>query len=925
MLKAGKKAPRFSLPDQSDREKRFADLTGPQGLVLYVYPKDNTSGCTAEAQEFRDAESRGAARLLWFSVRSAFHAAVYGLGARLTDMRQSRRDRKRDRGSFGRNRRREPIGQTVTELRFAARRLVRSPGFTLVTVLTLALGIGANVAVFSVVHGVLIRPLPYADSNRLVDISHTAPGQNIDRLSNTDALYFLYREHNRVFEANGLYLRRARNLTGGDQPERVSALYVTHELLPLLGVVPVLGRSITEADDRPGAPGVVLLGDGLWRRRFGGDPAVIGRMITLNGVESEVVGVMPPGFRFPASEPQVLLPFRFDPSSVATGDYNWDGIARLMPGISVRDAEADLNRVVQMLPEVYGVGRGFLEDSRFSARVTHLKRQILGNVDDLLWTLLATVGFVLLIACANVANLFLVRAESRQREVAVRTALGAGRARVSHYFLVESLLLGVLGGVVGLGLAYAGVAGLTALNPADLPRLHEIRIDAPVFGVASGLSLLAALLFGFLPVPRSRPGSLLPGLVAGGHRAGHGRPRHRIRNALVVFQVGLALLLVVCSGLMIRTFNNLNSVDPGFEDPASVLTLRVSLPMAEYDEYRMVAAFHQQVVDRIRAVPGVSAVGGVIRLPMSGSAPGMGTWFEDFPFGHGEPLPVLQSQWVTEGYFEAMGIEIPEGRAIDRFDHVTRTGAVLISRNLARRLWGSASPLGKRLRPSPRGEWYSVVGVTEDVRQVGADQQAPEMVYYPMIGVGSDTARFAYMSQSMGYAVRTEGSPEALIPAVREAVWSIDASLPVSDTQPLQNIVSRSMARTSFSMLMLGIAAAMALLLGAVGIYGVISYIVSQRTPEIGVRVALGATKHDVSRLVLGRGLLLTGVGIALGLLSAVSLGRLIQSLLFGVAPTDPITLLLAALTLTVVSLLATYVPARRAAIVDPVEALRAE
>ena len=897
--------------------------------LLLAYPKAVRERfaegmCYSFAREIREVRKSGTNALVWFWVRSVLHALVFGVGARLSSLRRATSGRMQGRELRGGRRSREPVRQTVVELRFAARRLARSPGFTLATVLTLALGIGANVAIFSVVDAVLIRPLPFFESDRLVDISHTAPGQNLDRLSNTDALYFLYREHNRVFEANGLYWRTTRNLTGGDEPERVAVLYVTHEVLPLLGVAPALGRGITRDDDRPEAHPVALLSDRLWRWRFGGDPSVIGRSITVNGVQSEVAGVMPPGFRFPTSEPQLLLPFRFDPNNVATGDYNWEGVAKLRPGLSAEDAEDDLNRVIQMLPEIYGVGRGFLEESRFAARVTPLKRQVLGNVGDLLWTLLGTVGFVLLIACANVANLFLVRAEGRQREIAVRTALGANRTRIIHYFLFESGVLGALGGALGLGLAYAGVTGLIALNPADLPRVHEVQLDARVFLFAAGLSLLTALSLGFLPLLRSQSSGLLTALIESG-RTGHGRARNRVRNVLTVFQIGLAVVLVVCSGLMIRTYQQLNSVDPGFDDPASVLTLRVSLPLAEYDDYRMVAGFHQQLVNRLKAVPGVSAVGGAIRLPMSGRAPGMGTWFEDSPLGDDEPPPVLQSQWVTEGYFDAMGIEVLEGRAIDRFDHVTRTGATLISRNLAQRLWGGSSPLDKRLRPSPRGEWYTVVGVAEDVHQTGADQEAPEMVYYPMIGVGSDTMRFAYMSQSMAYAVRTEGSPEALIPGVREAVWSIDPNLPVAEVQLLTEIVSRSMARTSFAMLMLGIAAALALLLGTIGIYGVVSYIVSQRAREIGVRVALGATKHDVSRMVLARGLSLAGVGVALGLLGAVSATRVMQSLLFGVNPIDPASYGVAALTLVTVSLVAAYVPARRAATVDPMEALRVE
>ncbi len=820
----------------------------------------------------------------------------------------------------------------LQEMALLGRRLLRTPSFTFLTAATLALGIGASAAIFTVVSSVLIRPLPYPAQERLHAVWHTAPGMGVDRAPHSEATYLLYATENRVFDGFGIYQAQGVNVTGDGQPERVRAMVLTHELLPLLGVVPGMGRLTREPDDLPDSPRVVMLTHGFWQRRFGGDPGIVGRTLEVGGMLWEIVGVLPAGFSFPGEEAEIFLPLRIDRGSPDEGSFNYAGLARVRDGVREEVVLADMRRMIDLIPEFSGsISRPMLEQMGLAPRVAPLKEDMVGEVSRTLWMLLAAVGLVFLIACANVANLFLVRAEGRLREVAVRTAMGASGADLARHFLTESVALGMMGGAAGLFLAWGGTRALVAHGPENLPRLHEIGMDAWVLLFALALSVLAGVLFGLFPLLRHRGSGLVAGLKEGGRGGGEGRERHRARNALVVSQVALALLLLVGSGLMLRSFQSLRNVDPGFE-PAGVLTFRLTLPAGEYPDRDTRLAFHQTLHDGLSASPGVVSVGAGSNVPMGGQTSQRGTWFEDFPLSPDQPPTVVETARVTAGYLETLGARLLEGRMIDSRDALDRTGAVVVTRALAERYWPGGSAIGKRLSqdvdfgrevPGEDGLWQTIVGVVENVRSMGMDREPGPIIYIPLVQALPD--HMASVPQTLSYAVRTSDEPTALLPAVRQTVWALDPNLPLAEVQTLESVVGRSMARTSFTAVLLGIAALVALLLGVVGIYGVISYVVSQRTREIGVRMALGAEEGTVAAMVLRQGAALAGAGIVLGTAAAFGLTRLMEALLYGVSATDPVTFGGVAAALALAALMASYVPARRAARTDPVEALRSE
>ena len=816
------------------------------------------------------------------------------------------------------------------QLRYTWRKLANSPVFTIVSILTLGLAIGANTAIFSVVNGVLLKPLPFEEPDRLVGVWHTAPGLNFDEIEQTAGLHFAYRDHSRAFEDVGMWDNTRVSVTGLEEPEQVEAILVTDGVFPILRVHPRIGRAFTAEDDAPGNPETVILGYGYWTRRFGSDPNVIGQTLQIDGRPREIIGVMPPEFRFLRHVPAVYLPFQLDRSEVYFANFSYIGMARLRPGLTLAEANADVARMIPIAAEEYpmppGLSFEMMQEAGFGPNLRPLKQDVVGDVGKVLWVLLGTVGLVLLIACANVANLFLVRAEAARREVAMRTALGATRGRIAAQSFTESVVLGILGGFTGIGLAHLGIRLLLHLAPENLPRLDEITIDATVMMFTLGVSVFVGLLFGLFPILHTGDLHIVSALKEGGRGAGEGRERHRLRSLFAVSQVALAAVLLIGSGLMVRSFQALQKVHPGFERPDEVLTVRVSIPSAEIEDQEAVARAHEKIIDRLSRTPGVVSVGGSSAITMEGRSNDNPIYVEDFPMPESQIPPIRRFKWVTADYFSTMGNPILAGRAITWADIHDRTRVVVITENLAREYWDDPSQaIGKRVRVTSGTPWREIVGVVGNIRDDGVGYDPTPTVYWPF-AVEHMWEDELDVERSMAYALRTSRpNPESLLPEIRQAIWSVNANLPLANEQTLREILDRSMARTSFTLVMLGIAAAAAMLLGAIGIYGVISYTVSQRTHEIGVRMALGAQHGDVIRTVLGQGGLVAAFGVTMGLVAAFGLTRLMASLLYGVSATDPVTYLLVAAGVAAVCLIASYIPARRAAGIDPVDALRWE
>lgn len=815
-------------------------------------------------------------------------------------------------------------------MRHTFRRLVRAPFFTLVALVTLAVGIGANTAIFSVVYGILLKPLPFSEPDRLVGVWHTAPGLGFPLLNQSPANYLTYREEGRVFEDTAMWANGTASVTGQGEPEQLDALYVTDGLLPILRVQPVFGRRFTKADDSPRTPQTVIITYPYWQRKFAGDPSVVGRRLLVENEPYEIIGVLPESFRFLNTEPQLLIPLRIDRKEVFVGNFSYRGVARLKPGVTIEQANADVARLMPRLAEKFPLPPGFnlemLKDIRMGPNIRPLAKDVIGDTGPMLWVLLGTVGIVLLVACANVANLFLVRAEGRQQELAVRAALGASGNRLAGELLTESLSLGLAGGALGVVLASLGIRLLVAIAPEGLPRLHEIAIDPIVLGFAIAISLFAGALFGLIPVLRFRNPRIAAALREGGRGASDGRERHRLRNTLVVSEIALALVLLVASGLMLRTFQAMRHVDPGFRDPEQVLTLRISIPETVIKEHEQATRVHQQIAERIHQIPGVHSVGVTTSITMDGHDSNDPVFIEDFPRQGDSMPPIRRFKWIANGYVETMGNRLIAGRTLTWEDAYQLRRVCVVSENFAREFWKEPSrAIGKRIRNTPKWGWWEIVGVVGNERDDGVSQAAPVIVYWPLM-LKEFWEPGTIARRTLSYAIRSDrlNSP-TFLGEVQRAVWGVNPNLPIADVETLADIASRSMAQTSFAMVMLVIAAGVALLLGVVGIYGVITYIATQRTREIGIRVALGAQQGDVSRLFLRHGATLLAVGLTAGLAAASGLTRWMGSLLFGVSATDPITYLVVTAVLSTVVLVASYIPAWRASRIDPLLALKSE
>jgi len=830
-------------------------------------------------------------------------------------------------------------------LRQAARGLRRNPTFTTAVLLTLALAIGANTAVFSVVNGVLINPLPYPEPDSLISVLTLAPGApnapgtsgGIADMPESASMYVTYAENNRSFESLGVFQRFPLNVVGADGSEQIRGVSVSRGVLEALRVQPMLGRAFTEVDFHAGGSDVVILGWGYWQRRFGGDPSVVGRTLTSDSRSLKVVGVMPRDFRVVTVEPEVLVPLWFDRSTLTLVFFQYEMVARLKPGVTLAQADADLGRLTYLwggawpMPPGYGRGPRPFDSWRFLSVARPLKDGVVGGVANVLWLLMATIGIVMLIACANVANLVLVRSEGRQQEFAVRMALGAGRGRLMGEWLLESVVLALLGGAIGTGIAYAGVRLLKAIGPDTLPRLQEITIDARVLAFAVGVSILSGILFGLIPA-FNYAGRRLSGILAGSRGSSDSRERLRTRNGLVVAQVALALVLLVSSGLMIRTFIALRSVVPGF-DIGEVQTIGIAIPSSVAATPDQTAQIHKVMLRELATIPGVTAVALTNAMPMGAFVPnGFGS--SQMPLvserDTSDQARNRQLRWfkyVSPGYFGTSGTRVVAGREYTWEDLDALRPVAIVSKNLAIEQWGSPeAALGQRVRPDPNASWREVIGVVEDVREYGVHMSPPPIAYWPSRTEGfTELVPMDVPRRVVLMARSPRAGSEALIDAIRERLSSVNNGVPVTLVLTMRQVYDASMTRTSFALVMLGIAAFMALVLGLVGIYGVVAYAATRRTREVGIRLTLGAQQREVQGMFLRQGLVLTCIGIAIGLGAAVGLMRVMASLLFDVSPVDPLTYVAVALLLMTATLLASYVPARRISRVDPAVAMRAE
>ncbi|MBO0857333.1 MAG: ABC transporter permease [Chloracidobacterium sp.] len=811
------------------------------------------------------------------------------------------------------------------DLRYGARMLWKNPGFTLVAVITLGLGVGANTAIFSIVNGLLLNPLPYRNAERLAIIWTHSPGANVALDWPSPGQFTVIKTENSVFEQLALAQGSNVIITGDGEPERLGAVQASSAVFSLLGAQAAMGRVFTPEEDTPDKTPTVILSHGFWRRRFGADPNALGRTLTINGHGHVIVGVMPPDFSLDhevmptvgsVAHAEIFMPLPLSVDGMNNqGDENYNLLARLRPGATIAQAQSELNlavrRLEQQFPDRYPQSR------RFSFSIRPLLEQAVGDIRLALYVLLGAVGCVLLIACVNVANLLLARAAAREKEMAIRTAIGAGRWRVGRQLLTESVLLSAVGGALGLLLAIWGLGLLRWLNPSDIPRLAAVGIDKRVLAFTATIAVLTGVLFGLAPALRGSQMNLSETLKEGGRSLAGGGHR-LLRNLLVVTEIALSLVLLVCAGLLIRSFVRVQKVAPGFA-PQNVISMRLALVGPAYSDEARRVSFYKQLWERMRRLPGVEAAGGVSELPLTGGI-GWGTiTIEGYNASSGQSMIQADGRAASVGYFEAMKIPLIRGRFFAEQDTKESAKVVIVDENMARTYWPNADPVGKRLKfggPQSKAPWMTVVGVAGNVKHYALDADSRVALYTPHLQSGAG---------SLSVVARTTADPAGLAAAITLEARAIDPNLPIYDVKTMDQWLSESLARRRFAMLMLGLFAVVAMLLAAVGVYGVMSYSVAQREREIGVRVALGAQTRDVLRLVVKQGMSLAGIGVGIGLASAIGATRLMEGLLFGVRSTDLVTFAAIALLLAIVALLACLLPALRATKVDPLVALRSE
>jgi predicted permease len=821
----------------------------------------------------------------------------------------------------------------LVQFKQALRRLARAPVFTVVTLITLAIGVGATTAVFSVVESVVLKPLDYPRSEQLVGVWLNAPGVGIQKLGMGAAIYFIDREQTATLLDIGAYWSESSSVTGTGEPEDVRGLVVTDGTLPILGVHPVLGRLFSHQDDTPGSPETVLISYSYWQQKFGGSASAIGRSIIVSAKPREIVGVLPRDFHFlDEPDPALIFPMQWDRNQTKLGDFSYKAIARLKPGTTLAQANADqahlLPVAIHSFPPWPGFSAADFEKAQLGPDLHPLKQDVIGNISAVLWVLMGSIVIVLLVACANVANLLLVRVEGRRQELAIRSALGAGQAHLTAAILVESLLLGLAGSILGLALAFGALRILVAMAPAGLPRLHEITIDVPVLLFTVGIALFVSFGIGMIPAIKYTRTDLRSALSESGRGQSQSRERQRARKVLVAVQVALSLVLLICAGLMIRTFRALVNVNPGFAQPSTLETFHVYVPRAQIPDTQRerVVRLEQQILENIASVPSVSSVAITSEVPTDGNHYMDPIFVRDRTYKEGEVLPPRDFKFVSPGFFTAMGVPLIAGRDLTWSETYEKRPVAIVSENLARGYWHDpVSALGKQIRATSADDWREIVGVAGNIRDEGPDKPESSAIYWPLIQDRFD-GESVFLLRDVAFVVRSpRAGSAALLKELQRAVWSIDPEMPLADPTTVGELYTKSMARTSFTLVLLCVAGGMALMLGIVGLYGVISYAVSQRTREIGIRMALGAQPRELTTMFVRQGLWLTGVGIACGLVMAFAAMRLMSSLLFGVSSRDPWTYAGSIACVIAISWLACYLPSRRAATVDPVNALRAE
>jgi predicted permease len=827
----------------------------------------------------------------------------------------------------------------LSDIRYGFRTLRQHFTFTAVALITLAVGIGANTAVFSVVNGVLLKPLSYPNPDQLVALRQIAPGaQGLSNVSDgfllSSSMYVTYDDHNRSFQSMGVWQNGSANVTGMGRPEEVRNVAVSDGVLQTLAVPPAAGRWLTSGDQRPNGSRNLLLGYGYWQRRFGGSPSAVGKMIQLDNQSWQIVGVMPRAFRVVTAEFDVLTPLSIPRTNLPLAGFGLRGIARLKPGVTIAQANADLARLLPIWMDSWTNGPGsdphFYLQWHITPAIRPLKTEVTGTIGNVLWVVMGTIGLVMLMACANVTNLMLVRVGGRQREIAVRLAIGAGRLRVVSTLLAESGILALGGCLLGVGLAWVGVHLLLAIGPGQLPRLDEIALNRSAISFAVLLAILSSLFLGLIPALKYVRPQLADSLRSGGRSATISRERHYARNVLVAAQVALALVLICGAGLMIRTFQAIHSVQPGFTDASHLQTMRISIPDSLVPNPKEAIRVQNTIADKLAAIPGVNAAAFGSEMPMEFFGSGWDEMFAENITDPNSAPPMRLFKSASPGFFSAAGTRILAGRDISWNDVYNQRPVLLISANLARELWHSpADAIGKRLREYSGMPWHEVIGVVEDVHESGVTEEAPATVYWSPVRLHFSPSNLPAQlgaDRDVTFVLRTSrAGTEDLVRQMQQAVWSISPQFPIASVRTMQETYNDSLARPSFTLVMLAIAGTIALILGIVGVYGVISYAVSERQREIGIRLAFGAQNSELKTMFVRMALKVSGIGALVGLAIAVALSGFMRSLIFNISPLDPLTFVIAPLLLAISVILASYLPARRATLMNAAEVLSAE